>query len=335
MKKFLLFFIFLFLIGMTYGQDKVGTTAAPFLGIGAGPKAIGMGGAFVAVADDPSALYWNPSGISRRGKTEILVEHTNYLISTSYNYFGGVVAFDENNAVGVSVTYLDYGSERVTTIQMPDGTGEEWSAKDIAMGLTYSRNLSDRFSIGGTAKMIMQQIWHESATGFALDAGLLYITPFNDMKIGMEISNFGTDMRMSGEDLYITHNPDESKAGANSKIPAEYFTDSYPLPLLFRIGLSMDVLSTEDNRVTLAVDALHPNDNAQSANVGAQYEWNNTIYARVGYKSIGIPENEEGLTFGFGLSYELLLNLRLNLDYAYESYGKLNNIQKFALSVSF
>ena len=335
MKKFLLFFIFLFLIGMTYGQDKVGTTAAPFLGIGAGPKAIGMGGAFVAVADDPSALYWNPSGISRRGKTEVLIEHTNYLISTGYNYFGGVVALDENNAIGLSVTYLDYGSERVTTIQMPDGTGEEWSAKDVAVGLTYSRNLSDRFSIGGTVKMIMQQIWHESATGFALDAGLLYITPFNDMKIGMDISNFGTDMRMSGEDLYVTHNPDASKAGANSKIPAEYFTDSYPLPLLFRIGLSMDVLNTEDNRITLAVDALHPNDNAQSANVGAQYEWNNTIYARVGYKSIGVPKNEEGLTFGFGLSYELLLNLRLNLDYAYESYGRLDNIQKFALSVSF
>ena len=335
MKKFLLLVIGIFLIKTTYCQDKVGTTAAPFLGIGAGPKAIGMGGAFVAVADDPSALYWNPSGISRKGHNEILVEHTNYLIGTSYNFFGGVVAFDENNAVGLSVTYLDYGSERVTTIDLPDGTGEEWSAKDVAIGLTYSRNLTDRFSIGGTVKMIMQQIWHESATGFALDAGLLYITPFNDLKIGMDISNFGTDMRMSGEDLYVTHNPDASKAGSNSKIPAEYYTDSYPLPLLFRIGLSMDVVNTEDNRVTLAVDALHPNDNAQSANVGAQYEWNNTIYARIGYKSIGIPNNEEGLTFGFGLSYELLLNLRLNLDYAYEAYHRLDNIQKFALSVSF
>ena len=335
MKNFLLFLIFLFLIGLTYGQDKVGTTAAPFLGIGAGPKAIGMGGAFVAVADDPSALYWNPSGVSRAGKTEILIEHTNYLVGTSYNYFGGVVAFDENNAVGLSVTYLDYGSERVTTILLPDGTGEYWTAKDVAVGLTYSRNLTDRFSIGGTAKMIMQQIYHETATGFALDAGLLYITPFNDLKIGMDISNFGTDMRMSGEDLYVTHNPDASKAGSNSKIPAEYYTDSYPLPLLFRIGLSMDVINSEENKITLAVDALHPNDNAQSANVGAQYNWNNTIFARIGYKSIGVPNNEEGLTFGFGLSYELLLNLRLSLDYAYESYHKLDNIQKFALSVSF
>jgi hypothetical protein len=335
MKKVLLLLIFTFLIGNIYGQDKVGTTAATFLGIGAGPKAIGMGGAFVAVANDPTALYWNPSGISRTGKTEVLIEHTNYLLGTSYNFFGGVVALDQDNAIGISVTDLDYGSENVTTVAMPDGTGEKWSAKDIAIGLSYSRNLTDRFSIGGTAKMIMQQIWHESAVGYALDAGLIYITPFNNLKIGMNISNFGTDMRMSGEDLYITHDPDASKAGNNSKIPAEYFTDSYPLPLLFRLGLSMDVVKTEDNVVTLAVDALHPNDNAESVNVGAQYAWNNMIYARVGYKSLGIPDNQEGLTFGFGLGYELSYTLTLKVDYAYETYGLLKNIQKFAISVSF
>jgi opacity protein-like surface antigen len=336
MKKFLFFLtIGTLFIGSISAQDKVGTTAAPFLGIGAGPKAIGMGGAFVAVANDASALYWNPSGISRSGETGVMIEHTDYLLGTSYNYFGGVLALDENNAIGLSVVYLDYGSDQVTTVDMPDGTGEVWDAKDVSVGLTYSRNLTDRFSIGGTAKMVIQQIWHESATGWALDAGLLYITPFNDLKIGMDISNFGTDMSMSGQDLYITHNPDPSVAGDNSKIPAEYYTESYPLPLLFRIGLAMDVINTQDNKVTLAVDALHPNDNAQSVNVGGQYSWNNMIFARVGYKSLGIPDNEEGLTFGFGLAYNIAANLNVKLDYAYESYGLLKNIQKFAVSVDF
>lgn len=325
----------MFFIVAVYGQDKVGTTAAPFLGIGAGPKAIGMGGAFVAVANDPSALYWNPSGISRDGRNEFLFEHTNYLVGTSYNFFGGVIALDDENAIGLSVTYLDYGTEEVTTVASPDGTGQTWSAKDMAIGLSYSRNLTDRFSIGGTAKMILQQIWHESATGWAIDAGLLYTTPFNGMKIGMAISNFGTDMRMTGEDLYVTHNPDPSVAGDNSKIPAQYYTESYPLPLLFRIGLSMDVIKTQDNTVTLAVDALHPNDNAQSVNVGGQYSWDNTVFARIGYKSYGVTSSEEGITAGFGLAYEIIANVTLEVDYAYENYGILNNIQKFALSVSF
>ncbi len=97
----------------------------------------------------------------------------------------------------------------------------------------------------------------------------------------------------------------------------------------------MDVIKTEDNVVTLAVDALHPSDNAQSVNLGGQYEWNKMIYARAGYKSIGIPNSEEGWTLGFGLAYEIIANLTFKLDYAYENYGILNDIQKFAVSVKF
>ena len=335
MNKFLLLLIGSLFIVNIYGQNKVGTTAAPFLGIGAGPQAIGMGGAYTAVATDASALYWNPAGASRIGQTQVLIEHTSYLLGTSYDYFAGIVALDENNVIGLSVTDLNYGSEDVTTVQNPDGTGEKWSAMDLAVGLSYARNLTDRFSIGGTAKMIRQTIWRESATGWALDAGVLYITPFNDLKIGMEIANFGTDMQMTGQDLYVTYDPAKSLAGNNKSIPAEYYTDSYPLPLLFRIGLAMDVLHTQDNVITVAVDALHPSDNNQSVNIGAQYAWNKMVYARVGYKSLGIPNSQEGLTFGFGLGYELTYNLNLRVDYAYEAYGLLQNIQKFSLSLSF
>lgn len=316
-------------------QNKVGTTAAPFLGIGPSPRAIGMGGAFVAVANDPSALYWNPAGISRNARTEVLVEHTNYLIGTSYNYFAGVVALDQDNAIGVSVTNLAYGTDIVTTVDFPDGTGETWSASDWALGVSYSRNLTDRFSIGGSAKMIMQKIWRESATGFALDAGLLYITSFNDLKIGMNIANFGTDMQLDGEDLFMSHDPNPTMKGNNKKIPAEYHTATFPLPILFRLGLSMDVLKSRDTRFTVAVDALHPGDNAQSVNVGCEYVWDNLVAARVGYRSLGLPNKEGGLTAGVGLSYDLAINLTLKIDYAYEDFGRLQNIQKFALSVAF
>jgi opacity protein-like surface antigen len=318
-----------------HAQNKVGTTAAPFLGIGAGPRAVSMGGAFVAVASDPTALYWNPSGISRDGRTETLFEHTNYLLGTSYNFFGAVVALDEDNAIGLSVTNLAYGSSEVTTVSQPDGTGETWNANDWAIGLTYSRNLTDRFSIAGTAKMIIQQIWRESATGFALDAGLLYITPLNNLRIGMAISNFGTDMQLAGEDLLITVSPDQTVVGANSKIPAQYTTLAYPLPLIFRVGLAMDVISSTENRVTLAVDALHPSDNVQSLNLGAEYCWNNMVSIRGGYKSLFIPDSQEGLTLGIGLSYDITNRFNVKLDYGYESYGLLKDIQKFALTVGF
>ncbi len=318
-----------------FSQNKVGTTAAPFLGIGAGPRAIGMGGAFTAVADDPSALYWNPGGISRTGQSAVLLEHTNYLVGTSFNYFAGIVALNEDNAIGLSVTNLNYGSDIVTTVSQPDGTGETWSASDWAVGLTYARNLTDRFSIGGTAKLIMQNIWHESATGWAVDAGLLYITPFNNMKIGMEIANFGTDMQLTGSDLLVSYDPNPSMAGNNKNIPAQYYTDTYPLPLFFRVGLAMDVINSGDNRFTLAADAIHPSDNDQSVNVGGEYAWNNLLFLRAGYKSLFIPNSQEGLTLGVGLRYAITMHLILNLDYAFENYGMLKNLQEFALSVSF
>jgi Type IX secretion system protein PorV len=318
-----------------FSQNKVGTTAAPFLGIGAGPRAIGMGGAFTAVADDPSALYWNPGGISRTGQSAVLLEHTNYLVGTSFNYFAGIVALNEDNAIGLSVTNLNYGSDIVTTVSQPDGTGETWSASDWAVGLTYARNLTDRFSIGGTAKLIMQNIWHESATGWAVDAGLLYITPFNNMKIGMEIANFGTDMQLTGSDLLVSYDPNPSMSGNNKNIPAQYYTDSYPLPLFFRVGLAMDVINSGDNRFTLAADAIHPSDNDQSVNVGGEYAWNNLLFLRAGYKSLFIPNSQEGLTLGVGLRYAITMHLVLNLDYAFENYGMLKNLQEFSLSVGF
>jgi hypothetical protein len=335
MKTRILILIFFVTLAQAYSQNKVGTTAAPFLGIGAGPRAISMGGAFTAVANDPAALYWNPGGVSRLDRNEVLLEHTNYLVGTSYNFFAAVVALDEDNAIGVSVTNLAYGSSEVTTVSQPDGTGETWDANDWAIGISYARNLTDRFSIGGTAKMVIQQIWRESATGYALDAGLLYITPFNDLKIGMEIANFGSDMHMTGQDLYITHNPDPSVAGDNSKIPAEYYTGSYPLPLLFRIGLAMDVIKTSDNRLTLAIDALHPSDNVQTMNVGGEYSFNEFISLRFGYKSLFVPGSEEGLTLGIGLNYDISSRFNIKFDYGYENYGLLKDLQEFGLTIGF
>ncbi len=335
MKKSFLVLSILLAAGPLLAQNKVGTTAAPFLGIGPGPRAVAMGGAFTAVANDPTALYWNPSGISRYSRTQVLLEHTNYLLGTSYNFFAAIIALNQDNAVGLSVTNLTYGSSEVTTVDQPDGTGETWNANDWAIGVSYSRNLTDRFSIGGTAKMIMQQIWRESATGFALDAGLLYITPFNDLKIGMEIANFGTDMRMTGQDVLLTVSPNPSVVGSNTNVPAEYYTNSYPLPLIFRVGLAMDVVNSRDNRLTLAVDATHPSDNVQSMNMGAEYCWNNLISARVGYKSLFVPDNQEGLTLGIGLNYDISSVFNLKLDYAYQNYGLLKNIQKFGLTLGF
>ncbi len=332
MKKI---FLFALLISeLILGQSKVGTTAAPFLGIAVGPRAIGMGGAFTAFAGDVSTLYWNPAGASRIGMSEVMISHTKWIFGTSFDWIGVSVAIDRNNSIGLSITRLDYGEEEVTTIDYPEGTGERWEANDIAIGLSYARNLTDRFSVGGTVKFIQQKLWNERATGFALDIGVLFITEFRGLKLGASISNFGTEMQLDGKDLFVIYDPDPTITGNNSAISAKLKTDSWPLPLLFRVGASIDLFKNETNYLTISIDALHPNDNTESLNTGFEYGFKDIVYLRAGYKSLFQKDSQERFTAGIGLRYKLG-NLGFKFDYAYQDFGILRNIQSFSLSIQF
>ncbi len=142
--------------GLVFSQSKVGTTAANFLTIPVGPRAAGMGGAFTAVANDVTTAYWNPGGLSRIGKIEFAASFAQWIAGTKLNWFGLNYQIDEDDAFALSIDQLDYGQSEVTTPDQPDGTGENWSASDLAFSLSYARNLTDRFSIGGTVKYINQ-----------------------------------------------------------------------------------------------------------------------------------------------------------------------------------
>ena len=329
MRKILIVLLF---VSVCFSQSKVGTTAAPFLGIAVGPRAIGLGGAFTAVAGDASTIYWNPAGMSRIGKSEILISHMEWIFGTNFDWLGVMIAIDRNNSIGLSITQLNYGEEEVTTVDFPEGTGEKWNASDIAIGISYSRNLTDRFSVGGTAKFIQQKLWNERAFGFAIDVGVLFITEFKGLKLGASISNFGTEMRLDGKDLFVQHDIDPTISGNNPAISAKLKTDHWPLPLLFRVGVSIDVFRSEFGSLIFAIDALHPSDNTESLNLGAEYNFNDMIYLRAGYKSLYQKDSEEGFTLGAGISYELG-KVRFKLDYAYQDFGILKNVQ--SLSVGF
>ncbi len=336
MKKIgLLLGLCLLSINISVSQSKVGTTAAPFLGISVGPKAMGMGSAFVALANDATALYWNPSGISRAMKTQFMASHTTWLVGSKFNWVGFSLNMDNTNFLGISFTQLDYGEDEVTTVLNPDGTGERWDAMDMVIGLSYARNLTDRFSIGGSVKYVNQQIWNESASAFALDVGLLYITEFNDLKIGMSISNFGTDMKMEGRDLIKRIDLDPEAQGINKTIPTQLKTDEWALPLLFRVGLAMDVLKVSDITVTTAVDAFRPSDNNSSVNVGMEFSWNGIFFARAGYKNLFLDKSEEGINFGGGLKYNFMETSFVHFDYAFSDFGKFDNLHTFSLGIIF
>jgi len=317
-----------------YGQAKVGTTAAAFLGISSTPRATSMGGAFAAVANDVSALYYNPGGISRLPGSNLIFSHTGWLVDTDLNWVGFSINLDGTNAIGASITHLDYGDERVTTVDQPEGTGATWSAGDFAAAFSYARNLTDLFSIGGSVKYIQQKIYNETGSAFAMDIGLLFTTQFNDMKLGMSISNFGTDIKFSGKDLLSRVDLDEETIGHNENIVSNLKTEDWPLPLFFRVGLAMDVLRSSNSRLTVAADAFRPSDNTEIVNLGTEFAFNEMVFLRAGYKSLFRDDSEEGLTFGAGLNYRMGTAGAWGLDYAFMDFGVFESIHMFSLKVS-
>lgn len=323
--------------GPAFAQSKVGTTSAQFLGISVGARAVGMGGAFTATADDATALYWNPAGIAGLEKFQANLIHTDWLVDLSFNVVGAVIPLGDAGVLGAQATFLTMPDQEITTTEQAeqDGTGLFYSAGSMALAGTFSRAFTDRFKLGLTAKYIREWIWHENAATVAFDIGSLYTTTFHDMRIGVAITNFGGDMKMTGRDLIHYHDSDETREGNNDRVLSEWSTDAWPLPLMMRVGLAMEVYETRDHRVTAALDALHPNDNRESVNVGSEYAWREQFMLRAGYKSLFLPYSEEGLTLGAGARIHTRGGPLLGFDVAYEDFGRFEEIYKFSVLVSY
>lgn len=314
---------------------NVGTTSASFVEVGVGSRAISMGGAYVGVADDVSSLYWNPGGLGRISSGEFIFERIDWLASISFNYFGAVVPLGHYGTLGAFVKSMSMPLMKVRTLNYPDGTGEKFGASSYSFGLSYGRMLTDRFSIGANLKYIREEIWHEQASTFAVDLGIWYQTPLDNLHFGACISNYGPEMRLEGSDLLIYHDPSESKLGNNERIMGELRTEEWPLPLNVQVGLAYDVFDTRLFRLTTAVDAFHPINNSEGVNAGGELAFNENIFLRAGYKAIAQVDSEEGLTAGIGIRYKLFGQSVIKFDYAYTDFGRLKFTNRYTLRLNF
>ncbi len=318
---------------------KVGTTAGNFLLLEVGAKAIGMGGAFVGVTDDASALYWNPGGMALMKKPTAQYQISKMYADIDHHFAGIIFPLGSSDNLGIMINYMNIGTMDVTTIEEPEGTGETFTASNLAIGLTYGRQLTDRVYVGFTAKYIYEKIWLEYAHGFAFDLGTVYNIEESGIRIGMNIVNLGPDMGISGGPhlSFYRQKPDDYPGSPQPE--SNLATETFPLPLSFSVGVSAVIIGRNttwiqnaDHKVQLAASANDSFDAPFRANLGVEYSWNELFSVRGGYR---INYDTQKYSVGFGLDFSQFTTVNLKLDYVWVDYGDLSSINVWSLEFEF
>jgi len=326
---------------------RVGTTTADLLEIGFGSAATAMGDAYVAMSDNSSGLYWNPAGLAYLTQNEAQFSVQPWVADINMSFSSVGVVIPDIGVIGLGLIYGDYGQMDVTTVNFQEGTGEQFSANTYALSLAFARKLTDWFAFGLSGKYVGMNIWHMSANALALDLGVKINTRFfspdgkreNGLRIGMSISNYGTRMKFDGLDLTypIDILPDQSGNFANT--PGQFQLQGWELPLMFRLGVALTVIKTENQQLAIAVDALHPNNNAESINIGGEYAYNapgmGKFFLRGGYKGLFLTDSQYGLALGAGVEKYILGNVALRFDYVYRDMGLLGKVNAYTLGFRF
>lgn len=318
----------------TRSVTKRGTTAADFLNIPVGARATGMGNAVTATIDDATSVYWNPAGLTAMQGGGFAGEYAQWLADVEFN-FVSIVFPAAGGKVAVGVTSMRTPEMEVTTVSAPNGTGETFDAASYAVSLTYARALTDRFSIGASFKQISERIWNSAASGTAVDIGTQFVTPFRGIRLGASISNFGSKLKLTGDDLLVRVDIDPVNAGNNESNRALLNTDEFDLPLTMRIGLAGEAYQAGSTRLTLAVEALNPNSSEQYVNMGAELGLlNDLVMLRGGYSELLLDDAVRSFSLGAGLRYRFA-PVNFSFDYAYEAQKYFADVNRFTMAILF
>jgi hypothetical protein len=350
MKTIKIAIVLCLMLGVSQADfSKVGTAGAQFLKLGLGARAIGMGEAFTAMAGDPSCIYWNPAGLASVEKSSVLFSYMKWVGDIHYANFTFNWPMGRFAMGGLQIISLSMGDMPLTTIEDPDGeSGLTFTAGDLAVGFSYSRALTDKFSSGITFKFVRQSIWEMAAQGFAIDLGSYLETGFNSLRIAVALLNFGSDMRYTGRSLESAYIPEEwydlgySTGGTETggMLPISRRASPFVMPLTFRMGVAYDLIDCDPMMLTAAADLVHPNDGLEKINIGLEFTYGKFLTLRSGYKydmdrgKLDDASTTEGISAGAGLHVPMG-NGAAHLDYAIRDQGILGLVHIVTLTYGF
>ncbi len=326
--------LLLMAIAIGHAQTNVATTIGEFLLIEPSSKISAMGNAGASIANEPMAVYYNPAALGSFTTIGAQFTHSSWLADIAYDYAVITTPMSSNSSVMLNVTSLRSGDIAVRTVDQPLGTGEYYSVNDLAFGVGYGMKVTDRISAGVQVTYMQETIWHSSVSAFGLNLGTQYRLTDGGMVIGASLSNFGTRNNFTGRDLRVIYAINPSQHGENNTLPAELHTDTYGLPILFRVGLCFPYEIASGHDITLVADAFHPNNNTESISIGGEYLLLNTFAIRAGYQNIYEQDSQVGLTLGAGVIIDAS-GTDVRLDYCWTQYGRLGDVQRMTVGLTF
>ena len=313
------------------GTDKLAQTSFKFLEVSLSPRAAALSDAMTASDFNSSAaMFYNPAGMARLDRQfSAGFGITNWIADISYN--AASAAVNTNYGVfGASLMLSDYGSDIIGTVAATNERGyQEYSElgvsnpspSSMAIGLGYALAVTDRFSVGGNAKYVSQDLSAAvvSADGMtednkvsttAFDFGILYKTGFRSLNLAMSVRNFSRELR--------------------------YVDENFELPLTFNVGVSMNMLDLTDmdpnmHAFRLSLEAERPRDFAEQLKAGGEYTLMNILSLRAGYT---YPTDEQSISFGGGLQYGTSV-VGFSADYAYTEFGIFGAVHRMGVSLTF
>ena len=345
----------------TQDNTAYGGASGEFLLLGAGARGTALGGAYAALSTDVTAMYYNPAGLAQLARPGVMLSTSQYIADTKYAWAG--IAFPMAGgvrSVGLSLGSFGFSDQPIYTLTDPDGNGRTYSVRQTFISGTLAQNFSDRFSAGVTLKFINDRLGTAKASGVAVDFGTNFHASVGarPIRASFVIQNLGTNLQHSGEDLIVgvTRQPPLGTVDVPQEPQsAALSTSSWTLPVLFRVGVALDLVAQGSNHLTVLSEFTQPNNTKPGAGAGFEWALQNigqrgfSVAARGSYTIqpdnqvndlvIGIPTKEssgtftaDGLSLGGGLEYARG-QTRLGFDYAWKSYGTLGSVNFLSFSI--
>ncbi|HJL71816.1 MAG: PorV/PorQ family protein [Candidatus Poseidoniia archaeon] len=315
---------------------KVGTTGAQFLKYPVGARGAALGNGLVVKVQDASAVFWNPAGLAYVKGFSGFYTHTALFMDMSFNGASLVYSIPEIGNVGLNLVQFSSGDIEETTVSEQDGTGSTFQFTDLAIGLSFARAMTNRFSVGWNIRYLLENLAAGIGSGdelqaqnWSADIGLLYHTDFKDITLGMNIKNFGPQLQPGGtyqdwDNGTVVMDPSDP----TSVLENEY--KKYHLPLTFQLGLGLEPLDLGGpHKLTLFSVLEHPNDNVEVLDLAGEYVFSIPAVELALRSGYSFGHDIKGLTLGAGIKFA-----GIQIDYALIDYGLLDYVNTISITSS-